>query len=225
MVVNEIFYSLQGEGSLIGVPSVFIRLAGCPIKCRWCDTSYAFSYEDGENLTIEQIAEKVGKYNCDHFVITGGEPLVNPDLTPRPGLKELLGFMKQQGRHTGHTTIETSGIIFVPELDCDLMSISPKLPNSGTDKTYDLGVIQQLLIEYQCQFKFVVEGANDIREVEKIIGSLAGVQRDKVMLMPQAKNRDEYLKRAPEIAELCLKHDFTFSQRLHVLLWDKERGR
>ncbi|MBN1795201.1 MAG: 7-carboxy-7-deazaguanine synthase QueE [Sedimentisphaerales bacterium] len=222
MVVNEIFYSLQGEGGLAGVPSVFIRLAGCPLKCKWCDTSYAFSYDAGEDLSVEQIIEKVKAFNCNHFVVTGGEPLVDSDLTERAGLRDLLDELKRQG---GHITIETSGVVFVGGLACDLMSISPKLENAGLKTPVDLDTLQQLIIEYDCQFKFVVESEKDISEIQRIVGSLAGIDRDRVFLMPQAKSRNEYLERAPQVSKWCLEYGFTFSPRLQVVLWDNEPGK
>jgi len=222
MNVSEIFFSIQGEGLLAGAPSVFIRLAGCPVKCKWCDTAYAFDYNSDDDMSVEQIAEKAKKYDSNYYVITGGEPLLEQDMTERQGLKELLDSLSQFG---GHITIETSGIEFVSGLSCDLMSISPKLSNSGIENACNLDSLQQMLIEYNCQFKFVIEGENDIDHVQKVVKSLTGINRDQVLLMPQAKTRDEYIQTAPIVAQLCLKHGFTFSPRLQLLIWDNERGK
>src|SRR4030042_292096 len=101
MVINEIFYSLQGEGFLAGVPSVFVRLAGCPLRCRWCDTKYAWDERSGKDYSIEEICQKVRKWKSKFVVITGGEPMVNPDLP------ELVQKIKQLRKHI---TIETAGI-------------------------------------------------------------------------------------------------------------------
>ncbi len=107
MRISEIFYSLQGEGFLAGVPSVFVRLAGCPLRCRWCDTKYAWEETAGQDYSIAEIVEQaVGKWPCKFVVITGGEPMINPDL-PRIGSSEL----KAAGKHI---TIETAGIAFMP---------------------------------------------------------------------------------------------------------------
>jgi 7-carboxy-7-deazaguanine synthase len=121
MRVSEIFYSLQGEGRLTGVPSVFVRLAGCPLRCRWCDTKYGWDETAGLYYPAEKIGRAVEQWPCKFVVITGGEPMVNPDL------KELAINLETQRKHI---TIETAGIAFIPDMRCDLMSISPKLSNS-----------------------------------------------------------------------------------------------
>src|SRR4030042_6969102 len=101
MVINEIFYSLQGEGFLAGTPSVFVRLAGCPLRCRWCDTKYAWSEGAGDDCSIEKILQTVQQWGCKFVVITGGEPMANPDLP------QLLQRLKSLGKHI---TIEPAGI-------------------------------------------------------------------------------------------------------------------
>ena len=121
MRINEIFYSLQGEGFLAGVPSVFIRLAGCPLRCKWCDTKYAWDNTAGENYSIEKILQTVQQWPSKFIVITGGEPMINSDLP------KLVQKLKALGKHI---TIETAGIAYIPDMPCDLMSISPKLSNS-----------------------------------------------------------------------------------------------
>jgi 7-carboxy-7-deazaguanine synthase len=127
MRVSEIFYSLQGEGMLVGTPSVFVRLAGCPFRCRWCDTAYAWDFAAGQELDPGQIAEQVNLWPCRFVVLTGGEPMTGPDLALRPGLVDLSHRLQTAGKHI---TVETSGVLFVPDLACDLMSISPKPANA-----------------------------------------------------------------------------------------------
>src|SRR4030042_6787215 len=99
MKVIDIFYSLQGEGFLAGVPSVFARLAGCPLRCKWCDTKYAWDERGGKDYSIEEICEEIQKWESRFVIITGGEPMVNSDLP------ELAQKIKQLGRHI---TIETA---------------------------------------------------------------------------------------------------------------------
>jgi len=95
MHVNEIFYSLQGEGFLAGVPSVFVRLAGCPLRCRWCDTKYAWSEEAGRQQTITEIVRQVQEWPCRYMVITGGEPMINSDMPQLvKGLKDTGHVMR-----------------------------------------------------------------------------------------------------------------------------------
>ncbi|MHC4758522.1 MAG: 7-carboxy-7-deazaguanine synthase QueE, partial [Planctomycetota bacterium] len=116
MKINEIFYSIQGEGFLAGTPSTFIRVADCPLNCRWCDTRYAFEETDSKDYTIKQIIQQIQQWDCQHVVITGGEPMINPDLSKRTELPELVEAVKDCDKHI---TIETNGIAFIPEMRCD----------------------------------------------------------------------------------------------------------
>jgi 7-carboxy-7-deazaguanine synthase len=214
MRITEIFYSLQGEGFLAGVPSVFIRLAGCPLRCKWCDTKYAWDEREGNDYSIEEVLQEVQKWRCKFIVITGGEPMTNPDLP------ELVQKLKTPDRHI---TIETAGIAFVPDLACDLMSISPKTSNADTEQI-NIEVLQQLIDAYDYQLKFVVDSQNDLPEIQQIIKDLGNVDLEKVMLMPQAATRDELLAKSPMVAEMCRQTGFAFCQRLQVLLWNNTRG-
>jgi 7-carboxy-7-deazaguanine synthase len=226
MVINEVFYSLQGEGFLAGVPSVFVRLAGCPLRCRWCDTKYAWSKEAGRQYGIDQIVRAVQRWPCSYAVITGGEPMVDPDLL------QLAGGLKSAGKHI---TIETAGIAYIPEMPCDLMSISPKLSNSVPDEAesaathkdskLDLAVLEELIDNYNYQLKFVVDSEADLPEIEEILKKLTNADRQRVMLMPQAATRQELLDKSPIVVELCKRTGYTFSQRLQVMLWDSQRGK
>ena len=121
MRIAEIFYSVQGEGSLVGVPSVFVRTSGCNLRCSWCDTPYTSWNPEGEDLTVEEILARADRFPAArHVVLTGGEPMI------APGIVELSQRFRELGLHI---TIETAGTVFAP-VACDLMSISPKLANS-----------------------------------------------------------------------------------------------
>ena len=225
MRVSEIFYSLQGEGFLAGVPSVFVRVAGCPLRCRWCDTKYAWVEEAGRPCSTAQIVRKVQQWPCRFVVVTGGEPMISPQL------HRLAQQLKAAGKHI---TIETAGIAYIPDLPCDLMSISPKLSNSAPDDVgpaaahehsrLDLAVLAELIGSYSYQLKFVVDSETDLPEIEETISKLGNVDSQKVMLMPQADTRDELLAKSPMVADMCKRTGFTFCQRLHVLLWNNQRG-
>jgi 7-carboxy-7-deazaguanine synthase len=216
MVVNEIFHSLQGEGLLAGIPSVFVRLAGCPLSCTWCDTKYALSPNAGEELNVSHIIEKIKQWQCRYVVITGGEPMVNPQLP------DLAGALKERNKHI---TIETSGINFIAGLACDLMSISPKTSNSGQKKVPDtFFAVKQLIKHYPYQLKFVVDSPDDLPEIQQAVEQIGGVSAEKVMLMPQAKTRDELIAKSPMVADLCKQTGFSFCNRLQILLWDGIRG-
>jgi 7-carboxy-7-deazaguanine synthase len=231
MQVAEVFYSLQGEGMLAGVPSVFVRLAGCPFRCRWCDTAYAWDYSAGETLAPAGIVERVSQWPSRFVVLTGGEPLAGPDSAPRPGLEELTHRLRDLGKHI---TIETAGVYSVPGLACDLMSISPKLGNSRPAQAepgalhqaaaVDLEALGRLVRAYPYQLKFVVDAPQDIHEVREILGRLDSLDDGRVMLMPQARTRQELLTKAPMVAGLCKEAGLRFCQRLQILLWGNQRG-
>jgi len=225
MKVNEIFYSLQGEGSLAGVPSVFVRLAGCPLRCRWCDTKYAWDQTSGQDYTITEIVQTVQQNQSKFVVITGGEPMVNSDLP------QLVRQLKAADKHI---TIETAGIAFIPDLACNLMSISPKLSNSAPtdpelaaihqDSRPDIAVLQELIEHYEYQLKFVIDSQADLLEIQQTIEKIRNVNPEKVMLMPQSVTRDELLTKSPMVADMCKRTGFAFCQRLQVLLWNNQGG-
>jgi 7-carboxy-7-deazaguanine synthase len=226
MVINEIFYSLQGEGRLAGVPSVFIRLAGCPLHCRWCDTPYAQNPSAGTKFTQEWILEQINRYPADHIVITGGEPMTQPKLP------ELLKAIR---RPHAHITIETAGIMFVRNLPCDLMSISPKLSNStpanptqaATHERLRLNTqaLKDLLKHYTCQLKFVVDSQGDLDEIVRFVEQFSEVKPESVFLTPQAVRRQEYLEKSVWLADYCLHTGFSFGPRLQVMLWPGQKGK
>ncbi|MCK5566052.1 MAG: 7-carboxy-7-deazaguanine synthase QueE [Planctomycetes bacterium] len=226
MIVNEIFYSIQGEGKLAGVPSVFIRLSGCPLRCKWCDTKYAWSPTSGDEMTVEQIEAEVVKHPASHVVITGGEPFASGQL------KELTIALANTNFHI---TIETNGLKFIDGLKCNLMSISPKLANSIPDEPDlsekhkkhigDLTAMQQLMDNYKYQLKFVVDTAADLDEIAQCIGKLENVNPYKICLMPQATTRSEYITKSQFLAEICKRTGFALSPRLQVLLWEGQKGK
>jgi len=225
MRISETFYSLQGEGRLAGVASVFVRLAGCPLRCRWCDTKYAWDASAGTDCTTEKIINTIEQWPCSYVVITGGEPMVEP------GLPELA---RKAADRDKHITIETAGIAFVPDLPCDLMSISPKLSNSTPedaklaalheDSRLDTAVLRKLVESYEYQLKFIVESEADLDEIEQTIEKIGNVDPDRVMLMPQARTRDELLAKSPMVAEMCKRTGFAFGQRLQILLWNNQKA-
>jgi 7-carboxy-7-deazaguanine synthase len=218
MRVTEVFYSVQGEGLLAGVPSVFVRLSGCPSRCRWCDTKYAWDYDAGTEYEPAALIEAVNRWSCRHVVLTGGEPMAGPDLSPRPGLMTLTLGLKTLGKHI---TIETSGVVFVPGLPCDLMSISPKLQN---DPHGLKPILRSLIDAYPYQLKFVVESAEDWPQIRRFLDDLPGLDLQRVMLMPQAATQEELAARSPMVIDLCKQTGLRFGPRLQVALWGGRRG-
>jgi 7-carboxy-7-deazaguanine synthase len=226
VLISEIFYSVQGEGSLVGVPSIFIRTSGCNLRCSWCDTPYASWQPEGEELSIEEIAERIAAYPASHVVVTGGEPMIAPSL----------GDLSRQLRSMGlHITIETAGTVFA-EVECDLMSISPKLANS-TPHERDGGrwaaqherlrwqpeVIRRLMGRYPYQLKFVIAEPGDAAEVDRMCSAL-GATAEHVVLMPEGRTRERIQEKGLWLAEICKTKGYRYSPRLHIDLWGDRRG-
>jgi 7-carboxy-7-deazaguanine synthase len=223
MRIAEIFYSIQGEGRLIGVPSVFIRTSGCNLRCAWCDTPYTSWAPEGEERSLNDIMAEAKRYGAKHTVVTGGEPFLPHEI------EELTQALKRDGFHV---TIETAATIFKP-VECDLMSLSPKLANSTPEGKFtrmheehrlNLPVIQQFIDRYDYQLKFVVDEKKDFGEIEEILQKLKHVDRRRVLIMPQGRTREELHERAPWIVELCKERGFSYTPRLQIELWGNRRG-
>jgi 7-carboxy-7-deazaguanine synthase len=224
--IAEIFYSIQGEGMLAGTPSVLVRTSGCNLRCTWCDTPYASWEPEGEDLALEEILARVTRYRAHYVVVTGGEPMIAPEIVP---LTEALRQMSL------HVTIETAGTVFAP-VDCHLMSISPKLSNS-TPLERDGGqwaaqhdrlrlrpdVLRRLMGAYEYQLKFVVAEEDDIGEIRDLVAQLrANPQR--VVLMPEGTDPEVLRDRAIWLVEICKADGYRFSPRLHIDLYGNRRG-
>ncbi len=226
MKISEIFYSIQGEGSLVGVPSVFVRTSGCNLRCTWCDTPYTSWHPEGRELSLEEITAAVAEFKASYVVLTGGEPMIAPRIV------ELTKLLKA---HRMHITIETAGTVHAP-VTCDLMSISPKLANSTPlereggrwaaqhDRLrFQPDVLRRLTTEYPFQLKFVVSAPDDLAEIEAVRDS-CGAQPSQVILMPEGIERETLQARARWIAEICKERGYRLSPRLHVDLWGDRRG-
>jgi 7-carboxy-7-deazaguanine synthase len=224
MLISEIFYSLQGEGKMVGMPSVFVRTSGCNLRCTWCDTPYTSWKAEGEQRGIEEILNTVRSYGARHVVLTGGEPMLFED-----SVRLCEGF-----RRMGlHITIETAGTVF-RRIECDLMSISPKLRNSTPlgDLQWEQrheqlrlqpAALKQLMELCDYQLKFVVARREDLVEIEAIIREV-GAEAEKVLLMPEGRNAAELNAKSLWMAEACKEKGYRYSPRLHVLLWGDRRG-
>ena len=223
MKIAEIFYSVQGEGKLVGVPSVFVRTSGCNLRCGWCDTPYTSWAPEGETRTVESIVEEVVGYGAKHVVVTGGEPMIAPEVGALTAALRERGF---------HITVETAGTVFTP-VACDLMSISPKLRNSTPDDPkwgpvhertrMQPEVLRRLLAEYESQLKFVVAEPGDLDEILELVREL-GVPAGDVLLMPEGRTPERLRERALWLVPLCLHYGFRYSPRVHVDIWGDRRG-
>jgi 7-carboxy-7-deazaguanine synthase len=224
--ISEIFYSIQGEGTLVGVPSVFVRTSGCNLRCTWCDTPYTSWNPEGEQLSIDEIAQRVVAFPALHVVVTGGEPMI------APGIVELTKIFRAAGLHI---TIETAGTVYAA-VDCNLMSISPKLANSTPREReegrwaqqhdrlrYQPDVLKRLMKEYEYQLKFVVSSPADLDEIEAMRTQLCAPAA-KILLMPEGTQPEITRKRGIWLAEICKACGFRYSPRLHIDLWGDRRG-
>jgi 7-carboxy-7-deazaguanine synthase len=228
MKLAELFYSIQGEGKLSGVPSVFVRASGCNLRCVWCDTPYASWSPEGEDVPVDEIVRRVAEFGAQHVVVTGGEPMIMPDIVP---LCEGLHRRKL------HITIETAATVFHP-VKVDLASLSPKLSNSTPHdreggRFVTLHERQRLSIETiqkfidhspDFQLKFVVSGDRDLDEIQEIVEQLKHVKPSDVLLMPEGIDVATLDSRAAWIADICTRTGFRFCPRLHVALFGNTRG-
>ena len=227
MRISEIFYSIQGEGRLCGIPSVFIRTSGCNLRCVWCDTPYTSWRPEGKSWSISKIVSEVKKYRSRYIVITGGEPLLAPEIGA------LTGELKRDG---SHITIETAATIFKP-LAGDLISLSPKLANSTPwkrengkfaqlheERRLNFTVIQKYLDGYDYQIKFVVERKEDFDEIRHVLDNLKNVDPARVLIMAQGTRKKQLSEKAKWIVELCKENGYGFTPRLQIELFGNRRG-
>ena len=228
MRIAEIFYSIQGEGVLAGVPSVFVRTSGCNLRCVWCDTPYASWKPEGTEISVPEIMNKISAWNCNHIVLTGGEPMIAPDLP------DLANFLKKKKKHI---TIETAGTLPPNGIPCDLASISPKLYNSTPPSERDpawakkheatrlnLEAIAEWIRNYEFQLKFVVSNEKDLAEIKILLSRLPPVPSHQILLMPEGIDSKTLTARSPWLVEICKREGFRFCTRLHIELFGHTRG-
>lgn len=237
MLISEIYQSRQGEGILTGTPSVFVRTSGCNLRCGFCDTPFASWDPVGQQMSISEIVERVSQESQSssqsasvesrHVVLTGGEPMLQRDVV------ELCKEIKSAGFHI---TIETAGTIF-HQLDCDLMSISPKLSNSDPQpsragewlakhqsKRHQPDVAKHLIETYDHQLKFVVDTPDDLEEILQYLKLVGPQDRSKVLLMPEGIAIEDLNEKEKWLVPLCAEHEFTFCPRKHIEWYGNKRG-
>ena len=229
MLIVEIFTSKQGEGLWTGVESTFVRVGGCLLRCRYCDTPYAFGESgEGTEYCVDEILEIVRKHGQRHVVLTGGEPMLYAELLP---LTERL-------KASGHLmTIETAGTLDLP-VQCDLMSISPKLSNSTPYGLKDAAkiarheanrnrpeVVRNLIGRYSYQLKFVVDTENDLAEIEEYLKQFPDVLKDRVLLMPQGTDPEVLREKMTWILDYCRQSGFQPCPRMHIEWYGNQRGK
>ncbi len=228
MRIAEIFHSTQGEGLLAGVPSVFVRTSGCNLRCHWCDTPYASWKPEGPEMSVEEIQKKVLGWNCRHVVLTGGEPMIAPDLPA------LAAALRKAGKHI---TIETAATVVPAGIACDLASLSPKLSNSTPPSERDPAwarrheasrlqpsVISDWIRNYAFQLKFVVSTQQDISEIKNLLSLLPPAPFHQILLMPEGTDSKTLAAKAEWLVAVCKQEGFRFCPRLHIGLFGHRRG-
>lgn len=229
MLISEIFHSIQGEGELAGVPSVFVRTSGCNLRCNWCDTPYASWNPEGTQMTVDEIVAAVEALPSKHVVLTGGEPMIAPEI------HELAFRLQEQAFHI---TVETAATVRPRGIACDLASLSPKLAHSAPDARLDdtwrrkheelrwqPEVVENWIAAGNYQLKFVVSTEDDIEEIEKMIRETnCAVPPHKVLLMPEGITVEALRARAGWLSELCKAKGYRYAPRLHVELYGNKRG-
>ena len=233
MVVNEVFLSLQGEGKYTGVPSVFYRLSHCNLRCAWgsnlCDTPTTSWNSEGTKTTVLEAVEEINKLdpNCEHCVITGGEPFLwNEEL------ERLCIILKEYNKII---TIETNATLY-RNVPADLISMSPKLSSSTPSKELDqkwnirherdrlnYDVIRSFFRSHQVQMKFVISDESDLEEIYKIQNDLS-IPSNKIYLMAEGLTESEIKEKQNLLAEACIQNGYRYSDRLHIRLWGNKRG-
>jgi organic radical activating enzyme len=233
--VNEIYPCLQGEGPHIGKPAVLIRFQSCNLNCRWCDSRYAIprvnpdttyaKNNDQSPITAEAVVQTIKAYRIKHLIFTGGEPVL-----------QNFHLILQLLDHTYTAEVESNATLIYHELHPDFTetaywlyqwNLSPKTANSGQKINHralqfwsDLGRKHPRIF-----FKFVVTRENqdnDLTEILQLVQQY-GIDQDKVYLMPEGTTVDSQVKNE-WLHDICLKHNFHYTPRLHILLFDNRRG-
>lgn len=238
LAISEIFFSIQGEGKTVGIPSVFVRLGGCNLICggegtqfdkklhnnaKWrCDTIEI--WRKSKSINIHNILKKkyINELNKGaHLIITGGEPLIQQE--------NLILFLKLIKKITGcYVEIETNGTI-IPNKELlemvDLFNCSPKLSSSGNNKNDCIVTEAIKTINSKSRdsiFKFVVSDKNDFNEILEDFNKY--ISREKIWLMPAGENQISLNKNRKKVIEICKKENFKFSNRLQIDIWDQKTG-
>ena len=208
--ITEIFLSLQGEARSVGQPTVFVRLTGCPLRCRYCDTEYAFS--GGEKMTVEMILQRVAEFQAEHVCVTGGEPLAQLDC----GV--LLSRLCDAGYQV---SLETSGALDIGSVDVRVARvIDLKTPGSGeADKNRMMNLD---CLRRDDQIKFVISGREDYEWSRQLMHRHRLPERCEVLFSPVHGKQD-----ATQLADWIIEDRLKvrFQMQLHKLLWGDQPGR
>jgi 7-carboxy-7-deazaguanine synthase len=208
--ISEIFYSLQGESNSVGLPTVFVRLTGCPLRCNYCDTTYAFS--GGQKMSLADILTEIKKYDCKTVCVTGGEPLA------QPACLELLTKLADENFAV---SLETSGALDVSKVDKRIIKVMDlKTPSCGEAEKNRYENIEFLTA--QDQVKFVIADDDDYNWAKRMMNNYDLSQRCQILFSPVVPTQNP-----TELAEKILadRLPVRFQIQLHKLLWQDAQGK
>ena len=225
--ISEIFHSIQGEGISAGRPAVFLRTALCNLTCTWCDTRYTWDWKsynyakEVQEMEVEDIYKKISSYKSNRLVITGGEPLLQ-----QKRLEPLIRMLKDDRYFM---EVETNGTIMPSEVldhSIDQWNVSPKLDNSENSRRLrEKGMCYEYFkSKPNAYFKYVIGRYSDIDEVKSLIAKYE-LPAERIILMPEATTRKGLIEQGKWVSSVASENGFMFSDRLHVILWDGQRGR
>ena len=234
MRISEIYASLQGEGRYAGTPSTFVRTSGCNLRCTWCDTPFTSWEPTGTERTVDDVLDAVAALGPRHAVVTGGEPLILPDVP------ELCRWLRADGMHV---TIETAGSVLAaaePTAIADFLSISPKLasstPSSATAGSWAArheaarrrDDVLVTLMQAPHQLKFVIDTPADLTEactwLEDLARAGATVEPDAVFLMPEGRDPARLAATAAWLEPEAQRRGFHLAPRHHIAWFGDTRG-
>lgn len=207
--IFEIFYSLQGESSSVGLPTIFIRLSGCPMRCHYCDTAYAF--QGGSMMTIDEIMEAIKKYHTHYVTVTGGEPLAQ---------KEVLNLLKVLADQNFKVSLETGGGLSIKEVDPRIKIILDiKTPESGEEKKNYWENLN--FIHLKDEIKFVLCSREDYDWAKKIINQYKLPEKCDVLFSPVYQKLNN-----TDLGNWILEDQLPVRMQiqLHKLLWGEKPG-
>jgi len=219
MKINEIFKSLQGESTYSGLPCTFVRLTGCNLRCDWCDTKY--SYEEGYDLTIEEIVNKIESLDTEIIEFTGGEPLLQKDEL----LKVIYKIIAKNSNRNLKKKIllETNGSISLEKIPESVIKIVDiKLPSSNEGNSFDYNNLK--LLNKTDEIKFVVSDKRDYNVMKSIIKEKKLNSISDNILVSKVSN-SEFLHR--DLADLIIKDSLNvrYQLQIHKFIWNDARGK
>ena len=206
--INEIFYSIQGESSRIGMPTVFVRLTGCPMRCSYCDTAYAF--HDGQQKEIEEIIQEIKKFDTNYVTVTGGEPLAQ---------KNCIDLMNQLCELGYQVSLETGGALDIKDVHSKVKIIlDVKTPKSNEDKNNFWPNLSK--IKTNDEIKFVIQDFEDFSWSVDIIEKYQ-LNQNQILFSPVYN-----VLESEQLAEWILKHQLNvrLQLQLHKILWGEKKG-